>query len=347
MYKKIIFGLFSLCGLTVSAQTTDAQMATLQHGDETQVFVGSTAFQDAYTAAADSGDVITLSSGYFKVPTRLSKSFTLFGAGMEDDTITGTKATVLAALNFYSDSKTDDDGNVIQYAVIPNGLHLEGIQVPSLRYGVNELSPNLSNITLAKCKIEHVLLSCNVLSMTVRQCVITNYLRAVADMQHTLISNSYIGRTDASSYIDVQTDHCILKSGFSYNENYSLSILVSNCILYTTLPPSSTAYNNILIGKDSFGDGVNTGKNWVGFTNEGVWAEAGSDGSYTEARTFALANPDKFYSTDNTEIGLYGGLYPWNKTPRIPRIVESSIDTRTAADGTLKVSVKAEAQTKD
>jgi hypothetical protein len=87
--------------------------------------------------------------------------------------------------------------------------------------------------------------------------------------------------------------------------------------------------------------------NWVGLDNASVWATEGEDGSYAETKDFALKDPSLYIGTDGTEVGLHGGAYPWNKIPSIPRITECTIDTENAANGTIKVSIKAEAQTKE
>ena len=64
-------------------------------------------------------------------------------------------------------------------------------------------------------------------------------------------------------------------------------------------------------------------------------------------KDFALKYPKKHTGNDGTEIGLHGGTYAWNKIPLIPRITSYELDTSNAANGTIKVSIKAEAQTKE
>ena len=65
---KKFFLLMMACGVALwgrAQQGTDVLMATLQHGDEVSMYYGKTALEEAYTAAADSGDVVTLSAGRF------------------------------------------------------------------------------------------------------------------------------------------------------------------------------------------------------------------------------------------------------------------------------------------
>ena len=75
--------------LAAKAQNNELPTATLQHGEQTMVFIGVDAFKNAYEAAADSGDVITLSSGLFNAPPTLPNRY----PSMEPD----LKTTMLPA----------------------------------------------------------------------------------------------------------------------------------------------------------------------------------------------------------------------------------------------------------
>lgn len=336
--------------LFAQAQNTDAPMATLQHGDQTRVWMGVDAFIKAYEAAADSADVITLSSGNFQVPNKISKSFRLYGAGCEDDPATGTKATVLHnALRFIPADITNEDGETVKAGRKVNGLHLEGIQVPSIHFERNEWTP-VENLTIAKCRINGDLhFYIDTKNVTIRQSIISNNGSIVSEnwLLHTnlFVTNSYTCTADVHNLNNESTiyfDHCIVKS------NLWGTVLCTNSILYNPLQSGSTSKNNIFVGTVSIGNGVqDSNNNWTGIANAGVYAAEGEDGTYAKDKTFELKYPKKYVGTDGTEIGLYGGNYPWNKIPCTPRIMESNIDTKTSADGKLKVSIKVEAQTKD
>ena len=63
-----------------------------------------------------------------------------------------------------------------------------------------------------------------------------------------------------------------------------------------------------------------------------------NDLAWDGVKTFKLKYPEEYIGTDGTQVGLYGGPYPYNPTPSIPQIKESHIDTTVAANGKLKVS---------
>lgn len=51
----------------------------------------------------------------------------------------------------------------------------------------------------------------------------------------------------------------------------------------------------------------------------------------TEPRSFTIA--DTYMGNDGTVVGLHGGTYGWDKIPSTPRIISSTIDSKTSADG--------------
>lgn len=348
--KKLFIIMSVFVATTAQAQQTDTPMATLQHGDQTQVFIGQEAFAQAVSAAADSADVITLSSGYFKSPGTIYKSVSVYGAGMEDDSITGIKATVISShLSFQPGDKTDDDGNTQKGAVHVNGVHLEGLDFGSYEIYFNNLNNiPMQGFTIVKCKFDALGFYAPCKDLAVRQCKFGNisYAGSKVSFSNVLVSNSHFSLlylpSDSLSK-NVQIDHCVATN--TGNVIYNVA-LVTNSILYGSLYTGSTARNNIFLG--STGSNIqDLDTNWTGLKNAGVWAADGEDGSYSSSKSFELKYPAKYVGTDGTEVGLHGGLYPWNKIPCTPRITKSEIDATTSVDGKLKVSITAEAQTKE
>ena len=112
--------------------------------------------------------------------------------------------------------------------------------------------------------------------------------------------------------------------------NISSGVVANNCVFIDNTP-----YNLIGAG------------NWVNCKYAGIFEESMNDLAWDGVKTFKLKYPEEYVGTDGTQVGLYGGPYPYNPTPSIPQIKESHIDTTVAADGKLKVSVTVEAQTED
>lgn len=334
--------------LTANAQNTEKQMATLQHGDQTSVFYGPDALISAYDAAADSADVITLSSGEFSVPSSfITKSLSIYGAGMEDDEATGTKRTRLkGTITLSHTNTTNSDGETVVDGRKADGTHLEGLFIDGdvMIHLLYNQSP-FRNLEIVKCKMSSLsYYEASSYNNTIRQCVINNVqcYRQFTDNGYAynlLLSNCHI---ESLSYnfrnsSTITIDHCITNGGGPYN--------YKNSILRSSVPSEASTSHNIFIGNTN--EGVLANGNWYDLKNAGVWAAEGEDGSYAENKDFALKYPNKYVGDDGTQIGLHGGVYAWNKIPAIPRITECTIDTQDAANGTIKLSIKAEAQTKE
>lgn len=343
--------------LTVNAQQTEKQMATLQHGDQTQVFYGPDAFISACDAAADTLDVITLSSGEFNVPSTISKSIAIYGVGFENDKATQTDKTYLnGSLKFIPANTIDGDGQTIQSGVRVNGVHLEGLYCGSLILGSNNATP-IHNLELVKCRFSGINFEVENYDCVIRQCYVSGSIYGkytysyvtkypACNAHNLLISNSYLdyqiyGFINSSTLL---VQHCIYRGATEAYTVYTPYTFIGN-ICYTSLPSGSTSYNNIFVGSGTPTQDEHS--NWSGVSNADLWEVEGEEGGYAEDKNFALKNPGNYVGNDGTEIGLHGGEYAWNKIPCIPRITECTIDTKDAANGTIKVSIKAEAQAKE
>lgn len=349
--KKFFFSfLVALTTLTANAQKTDKQMATLQHGNQTMVFYGIDAFVQAYEAAADTLDVITLSSGEFNAPAYIQKSIAVYGAGFEDDETTGTNRTFIrGSISLYPADAVDEDGNVLEAAKHVNGVHLEGLNIEYGVYCSNYNNVPISNLSIVKCYLSLLDFQISCSDCTIRQSVVTGSIYNSNPESNIatnlLISNCWIGNQvsgfDNSSTIKI--DHCICWSTgwYPYYGPYEYT----NNIMFALPSNGAIARNNVFIGNEYTSD-ISEG-NWGNLATAGVFAAEGEDGSYAADKDFALKYPKKHVGNDGTEIGLYGGTYAWNKIPLIPRITSYELDTSNAANGTIKVSIKAEAQTKE
>ena len=336
--------------LTAAAQKTEKQVATLQHGNQTMVFYGIDAFKQAYEAAADTLDVITLSGGEFNVPNPISKSLAIYGAGCENDTITGAQRTQLNGSIYLEPADVvDDDGYTTKAGRRVNGVHIEGVCLPydNIFANSNNNVP-IYNLSIVKCDTRGIFFYVDCYDCVVRQSI-TYAITSNNNYAHNLlVSNCYLGYN--GTYFEFATpstifiDHNVIRP---YNISGNAAFRYTNNIVYQGLPIGSEASNNIFI--DNYGNSTTNTEDgsWYNMRGQGVWADENEDGTYAAYKTYELKYPARYIGTDGTVIGLHGGVYAWNKTPVIPRITECNIDTKDVNNGTLKVSIKAEAQTKE
>ncbi len=323
------------------AQATDVQMATLQHGNEVKVFYGWNALKDAYTAAADSGDVITLSAGTFSGLT-IQKSLTIIGNGFVRDEEKGIYPTVIEdGMHFSSRDLVNEDGETIKDAIGYSGTRLEGLYIKTRdnsNFDFQVLGAKyISGFEIVKCYIgTRSKIHANISNLTIRQSVFRDISWNNQEVENLYIEGSYIENwyyLNSSSTVNI--DHSLI------DWNYLSQGTVTNSILRGA-NSNVTANNCIFI--ESTPTVLGTG-NWFNKKLAGIFEEEMTNMNWDGVKTFKLKYPQTYVGTDGTEVGLYGGTYPFNPTPTVPQIKESEIDTKVAADGKLKVRITVEAQT--
>ena len=202
--KKILLSIVALCCTVVAGAQNSSQIvsAILQTDDETTQFYGADALKSAYNAAAQTGSVITLTSGQFNFSVDIKKSVAIYGVGFENDATPGVQRTII---NGTVGFKADADGNTVQNA------RLEGVYVNSSIY-VN----HSENLTIAKCQFTDLVIEgTGVGGMLVRQCYFRNFDGSNYQIEGITLKNNYIsgeiGRISAGS--QVLFDHNILSYG--------------------------------------------------------------------------------------------------------------------------------------
>lgn len=356
--KKLFFSLvmatMALMGSVAYAQT-EVQSATLQQKDKTTVYYGPAAFVDAFNAVKDSADIITLSSGTFRATT-VNKSVTIYGAGFELNKEKGIYPTVIDNFKVMHIITSDPEDPNIQTKNKIDGIHIEGIRMNTIDFGeeYQHQEAVLSNLTLKRCFFENLRFN--------------NANSAFATTTNTNVINCVI----SSFYVDTYSNNFAIYNSIINNlegRDEPNSLLVKNCILFQRYSPVGTFKDNIILYSGQIGgtnekssyyeknitreailfdlvSDANKKDNWTGKTDIAIFgAEIGQ--VYNPQLTYAIkADAAKTYiGTDGTPVGLYGGYYPFTKTPSTPQIVSKAIDVQSTVDGKLKVSIKVEAQT--
>ncbi|MBR1687217.1 MAG: hypothetical protein IJ710_01650 [Prevotella sp.] len=338
--KKIFIAIVALVSsVAASAQVTEQLTATLQVGEQTTVFYGNNGFASAVAAAEDNA-IITLSSGYFNNPGRISKPLKVYGAGFETDTITGIAPTQV------SGSITFDNTD----AHVVDGFYLEGIYMDGSIGQANNTAMN--NLKVVKCRFTGISFGAESSQIILRQCKIEGGVNAINSAKVTglMIQNSYV--TDAigegfSTESGIVVDHCILtaRDGNS-TDLYHGPWYYTNTIINRFIRQGGVCYN--CVGSKNFIERCGTFANCYYITAWGtLFADGQNNIDYlkdSKPRSWELAAPTTYVGTDGTPVGPAGGSYAWNKIPSTPRIIQSSIGAQTSADGKLNISIKAEAR---
>jgi hypothetical protein len=67
---------------------------------------------------------------------------------------------------------------------------------------------------------------------------------------------------------------------------------------------------------------------------------------FSYSHNYHLVDPGTYQGVDNTEVGIYGGLFPYKEgaVPQNPHIQFKSIAPTTDASGNLQIEIQVEAQ---
>ncbi|MGM9692410.1 MAG: hypothetical protein ACI3X6_04280 [Alloprevotella sp.] len=336
--KRLVLSLFALvCAIVSFAQ--NSLLATLSHEGNVTTFYGASALRDAHDVAVH-GDVITLSSGSFN-PVNITKAVTLRGAGMAVDSVHNILPTIISG-----------DFTISIPDSVTQRFTLEGIyHNHTIKY------INLNNAMFVKCRLNDIdsyshSSGCKLKNATFTNCRFGYRLCLSSDCSASCI-NSIIQDPQGAN-LDFR--NCVIYSNNSTcGASAVTNSMLSNCIIYglgnnynTSFPKSTTAYNcvevNNFLNSPTF-------KNIPNNTNKYATCDAvfktykGARMGVSDNETFELTETAKatYLGTDGTEVGIYGGMLPFDTTPSNPRITKCNVAAKSTADGKLSVDIEVKA----
>lgn len=328
--KAMSAALFVLLLVVVGSKNALAQtqVATLQHGEDISVFYGMNAFVEAHTAA-QTGDIITLSSGTF-VPTTITKAITLRGAGCAIDTVANTNPTIFG-------------GNIeLNVADSTNFLTVEGILFTN-----QVIHKTLYNPKFNRCKFTRISgenSSYRMRNAEFVNCIINQFSFGYAP--NTTLINSVVWQpTYFSNSSHVVLYNSIIKSTINtfndlsvYNSiviNSNYDIASSNCIFINCIG----IYLSTGTNTGPFGHGYTTG--CAIYTSYEEVFESFT-GEFSMDEQFILKNEiaTGFLGTDDTQVGIYGGSMPYSNIPGYMLRTNVSVPNHSNIDGTLNVEIE-------
>ncbi len=294
MKKILFFATMLFCAGAVMAQN-ESQTALLQDGDNAQVFYGAGALSSAYDAA-NAGSTITLSDGFFNGPGNLTKAISIIGSGSD-------KTTINSGLFYWAEESTPMQ-DVILEGVRLNGdiqiRNISGLTVAKCRFGVFNLREGtIDNITIRQSQFVTLAGGAYVLNMAVLNCIITS-------------RQDYSNESSALLF-----DHCVIMPSSNCWDH--AKAIYQNCIAAAGCNTNFGAGSTVKYCICQFGDADKYIKenNWFGVDPTDLFSD-GEGFAYSDERTYTLTHPETYIGSDGTEVGLHGGLYPWDMTPNTP-----------------------------
>ncbi|HNP18523.1 MAG TPA: hypothetical protein PKL31_08830 [Fulvivirga sp.] len=322
----------------------------------TNVFIGSSALQDAINAAT-SGDIIHVipgSTSYGNVIVD-NKSLTILGVGLNPQKNISTRSIV----GDLSLNHAGSSGSIV------SGLHLNRLILAN----VNDVVHTVSNILLENCLLRVVIgpgyLTNSLSGLIVRNCIF-NSSNATTNPQAfelytvsgVIISNNIIrGKCCVSGAI--QGDGLTIEHNFFYYNDTGgafhniTNSVVQNNIFYGTSPSVGSGQSgNTFINNLSFGT-ANTFTNGVeGNTATGNIENSdplltnmtftSSSWNFSQDITLMTGSPALGAGSDGTDIGPSGGANPYDPEGTFLPLIEALNIPATVSQGSdLNVNVKA------
>ena len=322
--KKLLLSVVAMMVATIS-YAQDGLVATLSHGSDISMYYGVTALQQA-EAAAVSGDVINLSGGSFNVSNfTITKAITLRGAGIDSEAPTYIIGNFTIAIPADDTNQFIMEGIRCQNTMSTSGTFASPYFVKCQFNTVSNAkdNDNVTNIMFVNCKITGKINVGGGDTYSFVNCFVNEmcqYEAAAATFANCIVMKSVVAELKQSQFFN-----CIFISPNGSN---------------WVLPNNSQTTNCICINypQSIFRD-LSVKPNCSVANREDVFKTF--TGEYSDEETFELTETAKttYLGTDGEQMGIYGGLQPYNSTPSYPLITTMAVDKQTSTDGKLNVTI--------
>jgi len=336
--KAISAALFVLLLIVAGMKNALAQnqVATLQHNNIiTGVFYGQNAYSSAYDAALE-GDVITLSSGTFRVASQIRKAITLRGAGCVYDSLTQVTPTIIPD----------------EIWLDHNGISFEGIWFTGTVFsGQNNAYPN-NNIHFTKCNIDAIgtysgSSSDPRMNWQFDNCIVKAFYSYFTDdyFHGMSIINSVIRfanyyHADIFNLTTIHNSIVLFNNGQDVKNivayNSIIAVVsdhnVSNCNFYNCI--------GIKTGETSLFEGQFTQNVMEVNSYEDVFETFAGIVFYENSYQLKEGIATSFLGQDGTEVGIYGGMIPYKPRPSYMRMKRCNVASRSTIDNKLSVEIE-------
>ncbi len=339
--KKFFILIAMMIMAFVCAKAQDVQLVTVQHGSEMQAFYGPDGFKNAM-AAAQKGDVISLSGGNFNSAT-IDKAVTIQGAGYVQD-VKNNRYKTLFIGDVNINLPEGESGLYIEGICTYNNFYIQG-NVASMSIARCMMTNNVevksesNNLTFLHCRINSLTLTGVSHSALVRNCAIRWFYGSNSNAEDGVVENCVIGKC-YNDVIHFQFKNCIFWDSYysSYNSySNSVSTSVSNSYYYCLINiRNNPLTNQVLEGS--------TGDSSCQYTSDFLLKYFGNkDANYQSALTLTEEGK-KIKGMDGTEVGVHGGSMPFTDVPSTPQITQKTVAPQSDANGKLAVKFVIEAQ---
>ncbi len=322
------------------------KIVALHSATGVQFFSDDNPLQSAYAAAVDN-DTIYLPGGSFAPPARFEKKLRIYGAGHYPSATTATYKTKISG-NFVLSDEAD-------------GFYLEGVEITgSLNFDNNE---SINDVTIKRCRLNNINIPGD-RTQASENCIFQENVIHGMDLNN-LINSSFFNniiedRINAARNLTFLNNLFLDSNYYHPVFDYANSSMIKNNIFLhesttyggiTNGSGQSTYSHNIVCftfdpnNTSAFGTDPILDSNYSMTRADVLVNQSGGNFDYTHdyhLTTAAQAN----LGDDGTQVGIYGGFYPWKDAsiPSNPHISSKNISNTTSATGTIHIDINVHAQ---
>lgn len=324
--------LIVILNLSLNAQ----KKVALHHAGTTQIFGGIQPLTDAYNAA-QSGDTIYVPGGLYTIPT-IAKRIALIGTGYFTDSTNATGRTQINGLTI----DIGADKSYISGLYITGNIQMNGqSKIDSIKIHRNHITGSIGfynadinrpenqkskGILIFENRVS-IISGENASDIRVINNIIFNYVASIK-MNGWIRNNTFQANASSINIADVnesliENNYFVLGWSISYNNTFHSNICSFN--------PTADLQNTY----------VNT---YINQSPTSVFVNWQSPDSYTV--DYHLVNPSAYTANNTSQIGIFGGYYPFKVggLPNNPHIGSINISTQTNSNGELPVQIRVTSQ---
>lgn len=330
--KGMILPILLTLLLNVAAMTNalaQDQVATLQHNGEISVFYGGNAFVDAYNAA-ENGDVITLSVGNFQW-CDIIKCIIIHGAGARQDEMVNERTQTV----FLGEHSINCFGSETEHLIVEGVYFSDKVKYNDMYYA-EFFRCNFSNIYRLGSMSGSKFINCRIGSMAVYPSV------------NVYLFNSIVfSLSSIHAYQPTEANVIAYNSFIALsNQNQAESSIFYNCVVAGNTyyaPGSNCTFINTVMVKNGFPGSLLQSA----FNRDCLEVDELSQvfvdytGDFNNEQ-FILQDEitNSIQGNDGTEVGIYGGMYPFTDRPVYMIMRHCTVGNRTTDDGHLSVDIE-------
>lgn len=335
--KKILLAMAALLGCATMSFAQNNYVATLQHEGEFTHYYGADALKSAYNAA-DEGDIITLSPGTFNSPGTINKGITLRGTGID-----------AAAVSYVSGDVTFCSTDSTRVTIVEGIIFSNENCIQNNSSGTGQ-----GSLLFVKNNFPEGIRVTNASSYSTVKGPKVRFYDGVINMHLYFYKNTYP---------DIFVYNCFVVCPWSESGFSETASAFVNCVVYYNSDHARYAYNinfyNCIFTFGTYGRCVlnNTATcincvsvNFSGFFNSQIYGSNNINVA-NDAAIFSSVEGHKWYEltpeaqktylgTDGTQVGFYGGTYPYNTKVQYPVITQFNTDVQTSKEGILNINVE-------